>query len=1338
MAQERAFRKGEKGASTFCKGAGIAFLTSQLVSHFDLEPPCTYIGCSHTVLPKSTKKRRIDHGQEDFFYKLCPDCCPAWGYAKQQSETHLHAADDAEISSFSGRDDASSNISSTSASDVDVPHLDKNTYVSSDVQFVKKRSYASSNGNYKELIKLKHVKSRPFSSDGNASQSINEDCIHVFPTRSVSACSSQSNAGDYCDLLAKSTGMFRMPNTCQGKNLQREIATEDDTSLQNGSNEQHYILLENDDEEVYHDPFFESWEAVSGCQKVHSSSALEGDNKNISEAREVHAESAQPLLPCDINSEEEKGPSMIIESGEASNICECSEECEASMCTIKECEGEYHYVLLKSDNEDQQKAPFVKELHSESAQPLLNSISDNESEVPTVLNMAPGIGLLVGILQSSSIEQSTEDAPYHELPEVHIQTIALEEQQHQYTLLENDDEDSSEAVDSENFLSDCEQPLLQIVQEGESETSRLALNFVCAKPAVKADDSHRRNLKQLVEVNRVGTYSKGSGKLDQMQDTEALLQGFSSYQCSGCLRPSSCDMTMAKGCIESDVCPCPNVTLSDLEIVQGLRKSKKINAEEPLLDMGISGTAFGDLLEADSLEGIKASDCESKIAVTGEAVLSRSFDVDIYQQARFSELEKLFATNEKVPPGSQQQAMDQSDLYGEELDNSVRSSKATMLQDVYLLQTPGQTDMPELEKLLVTNGNAPPGSQQQAVDQSDLYGKDLANSDCSSKATMLQDAYLFQTPGQVDQLDLHSVVCLANDDANKVSLATDGCSLQDDNTTELEIKGTPNITLEDLFEIVAGDAAGPPDLGFESLEVKGKSTNGAVNTKNKESVFDVLSQMAQQGKEEVQVDKDQEDGMDVLREVLLAERKMLATLETELENERNAAAIATSEAMAMISRLQEEKSAMQLEVAQLQRMAEEKAEYDEQAMALLKEILFKREAEKHALEKEVELYRQRLSAERVLKIENKASSTWSSTSLLLLSRMDEDQGSFSPETCNKNLPPLDEFEKSESTSPPCFSKRQNKGYEKSTELNAQFAKSPVARTPKGLLVNDQVDTSMAEDQWNSSSPLIEHLRTSRPIFTSSDEETQFILDRLWVLEEELRELQGADGLGAQKKPHDIQYSECSPLSKKSAHSVIEACHGGEAGGHVNENGSGGCVPVHDVYEVRSAPSQQVQDNKGGKPVEDLCILEDSKSSPRHVMQEEELAATIHSDSSQVVPYADNTRTQLIKTTEGGLVSTDVIQQLAVRLQVLETDRELLREILESFRHKDAELKLLQEIAQQLRELRMVGFSSISTGAALREPIPATFGKNCRHVLKKRRYCSEQGQAEVILLHQRSI
>ena len=110
-------------------------------------------------------------------------------------------------------------------------------------------------------------------------------------------------------------------------------------------------------------------------------------------------------------------------------------------------------------------------------------------------------------------------------------------------------------------------------------------------------------------------------------------------------------------------------------------------------------------------------------------------------------------------------------------------------------------------------------------------------------------------------------------------------------------------------------------------------------------------------------DEDGEEGLNSLKEALKVERATLASLEAELENERNASAIATSEAMAMISRLQEEKSVMQMEVAQLQRMFEEKANYDGEAITFLKESLLKRERENLALEKEIELYKERLFAQ---------------------------------------------------------------------------------------------------------------------------------------------------------------------------------------------------------------------------------------------------------------------------------------------------------------------------------------------------------------------------------------
>ncbi|XP_057496292.1 myosin-binding protein 3-like isoform X2 [Actinidia eriantha] len=94
-----------------------------------------------------------------------------------------------------------------------------------------------------------------------------------------------------------------------------------------------------------------------------------------------------------------------------------------------------------------------------------------------------------------------------------------------------------------------------------------------------------------------------------------------------------------------------------------------------------------------------------------------------------------------------------------------------------------------------------------------------------------------------------------------------------------------------------------------------------------------------------------------LKSALRAERKALSSLYAELEEERNAAAIATNQTMAMITRLQEEKAAMQMEALQYQRMMEEQSEYDQEALQLLNELMMKREKEKQELEKELEVYR---------------------------------------------------------------------------------------------------------------------------------------------------------------------------------------------------------------------------------------------------------------------------------------------------------------------------------------------------------------------------------------------
>ncbi|KAK8940951.1 hypothetical protein KSP39_PZI010086 [Platanthera zijinensis] len=84
------------------------------------------------------------------------------------------------------------------------------------------------------------------------------------------------------------------------------------------------------------------------------------------------------------------------------------------------------------------------------------------------------------------------------------------------------------------------------------------------------------------------------------------------------------------------------------------------------------------------------------------------------------------------------------------------------------------------------------------------------------------------------------------------------------------------------------------------------------------------------------------------------DRKSLSILYKELEEERNASAIAANQAMAMITKLQEEKAAMQLEVMQYCRLMEEQTDHDQEAIRNLNEQLTERDKEIQDLEAELE------------------------------------------------------------------------------------------------------------------------------------------------------------------------------------------------------------------------------------------------------------------------------------------------------------------------------------------------------------------------------------------------
>ena len=120
-------------------------------------------------------------------------------------------------------------------------------------------------------------------------------------------------------------------------------------------------------------------------------------------------------------------------------------------------------------------------------------------------------------------------------------------------------------------------------------------------------------------------------------------------------------------------------------------------------------------------------------------------------------------------------------------------------------------------------------------------------------------------------------------------------------------------------------------------------------------------------------ESDSDSIMQRLKRQARMDRKSLIALYMELDEERSAAAIAANNAMAMITRLQAEKAAVQMEALQYQRMMEEQAEYDQEDLQAMTELLGKRGEEIKALEAKLEMNRQKDGSSKNLSVEGRDS-----------------------------------------------------------------------------------------------------------------------------------------------------------------------------------------------------------------------------------------------------------------------------------------------------------------------------------------------------------------------------
>lgn len=97
-----------------------------------------------------------------------------------------------------------------------------------------------------------------------------------------------------------------------------------------------------------------------------------------------------------------------------------------------------------------------------------------------------------------------------------------------------------------------------------------------------------------------------------------------------------------------------------------------------------------------------------------------------------------------------------------------------------------------------------------------------------------------------------------------------------------------------------------------------------------------------------------------LRKMVKVQRQRAIDAECELEKERMAASSAADEAMAMILRFQNDKSSLQMQLNQLQRLAEEKELHDESVIESLEWIIMQHEYERSLLEEQLTIWREKL------------------------------------------------------------------------------------------------------------------------------------------------------------------------------------------------------------------------------------------------------------------------------------------------------------------------------------------------------------------------------------------
>ncbi|CAJ2627719.1 unnamed protein product [Trifolium pratense] len=277
--------------------------------------------------------------------------------------------------------------------------------------------------------------------------------------------------------------------------------------------------------------------------------------------------------------------------------------------------------------------------------------------------------------------------------------------------------------------------------------------------------------------------------------------------------------------------------------------------------------------------------------------------------------------------------------------NREPKSEDTKITDHSENSLPGQ-----LSELMTLDGNQilARKSSEKSVNVTQVHDAGLEeNLKVSKKINIMKDAST--------QTDL-----MVSDSA-PLSLTQENSSNASKSSITTEEKGVPSFVIEQ-----------PPSKEVDKVEEEQEQSQPSHNTSLHESNISLVAPINHVHTPEIHAEAT-ESGLESLAESNMTEiegesivdqlkrqieydKKCMDDLQRELEEERNASAIAANEAMSMITRLQEEKAALQMEAHQYLRMMEEQAEYDNEEIEKINDLLTEKEKEIQDLEAELEFY----------------------------------------------------------------------------------------------------------------------------------------------------------------------------------------------------------------------------------------------------------------------------------------------------------------------------------------------------------------------------------------------